>query len=282
MRAKKGAFHLGLLLGKGFKNLTLALQRYWLLPDNPWGVGPGVEVTAEGDDETKAWKGTRVSRQEVLFNAGDSRAVPLANNQMQTPAEVGACTQCWQRGFRLDVCGCKGTYYLSAPSRLEAGRDKVRLLKECDESFAGAPADMRAILLAPMAPQLKKHSEVVKIGRAAEGDSRLHTNPKHKCKAGYHRRDALATHYNGVWDSARQFFTCTSHEVMNLMRNMFELMGVIGKAAFTGKRKRMENHLKRLEYMGASTKAAWETTQKQTAKKGKSSKKRYVLYFYYI
>lgn len=273
MRTKKGAFHLGLLLGRGFKNLTLALTRYWELPDNPWGDGTA-GVKTESSSQT-TWKGTRVSKQSVLFNAGDSRALPLANCQMQTSVR-GSCTQCWQRGYRLDVSGSKGTYYFAAPSRLERGKLKDTTLTECRASFANAPVALRDIVLSRFAPALKRHDEVVTIGLAAEQDKRLHSNSAHKCKDGYHRRDAFITGYAGNWDSARQFFSCTSHEVMNIMRNLFEVVGVCGKAAFTGKRKRVEQYLGRLEYIGAEAKERWagqQATKRATAK-AKAAKKK--------
>jgi hypothetical protein len=43
VRGKRGAYALSILLPDGFRNLSLALVRYFALPDNPWGErGPPV------------------------------------------------------------------------------------------------------------------------------------------------------------------------------------------------------------------------------------------------
>jgi hypothetical protein len=44
---------------------------------------------------------TVVSRAYILYATADIRAFPKINKQMQAPAIVGACDQCWQEGSRL-------------------------------------------------------------------------------------------------------------------------------------------------------------------------------------
>jgi hypothetical protein len=137
-------------------------------------------------------------------------------------------------------------------------------------SFALAPESIRDIVFAKRPPAVKLEAEIAVISLAAELDTRSHNNPKHACKAGYHRRDPFQRYYPGVWSSARQFFNCLAHTVANDVGYIFSMLGKVGDHAFVLKRRRMERSLGRLEYIGAAAKSEWEARRETAAKANRS------------
>jgi hypothetical protein len=152
-------------------------------------------------------------------------------------------------------------------------RKQKILVAELAASFKDAPAELRDIIASTHIPAMKTHDAIVKLGKAAEADKRLHSNPKHACKQGYHRRGVFTKHYPGYWDAARCFFACTSHSIKNVVYNIFSLVAGTGQVAFTDKRKRIEEALGRLEYLGGGVKAVWEA-QRQTKQSTKRAASR--------
>lgn len=195
----------------------------------------------------------------MLFNVGDTRATPMANEQRQTSV-IGACTHCWAMGYRcacsVDPAAQAGgyTFYVTAFSRLEAvEQERLRPLYEA--SFGRVPQAFRDLIFRTSEPPLKTHAEIVAAGLAAE------KKPSAARTTGYNARDAFATHYPGVWDSSRQFMNCTAHAVGNLVGSLFGCVGRVGASRFTTKRKAVESRLGRLEYLAGTRKAEWEAEQ---------------------
>jgi hypothetical protein len=135
---------------------------------------------------------------------------------------------------------------------------QTKLSAELTASFEKAPAELRAMITSRRRPLMKTHADIEQKGKAAEADPRLHSNPNHACKQGYHRRGVFTKHYPGYWDAARCFFACTSHSLKNVVYNIFSLVAGTGKVAFTDKRKRIEAALGRIEYLGGGVKSIWE------------------------
>jgi hypothetical protein len=170
---------------------------------------------------------------------------------MQT-SKVGACAHCW-------VCGVFASagvmLWMAALCRCDRDKRK-RVLPEAKASFASAPDALQQAVLSPVAPAEKNQEDIVRIGLAAERDTRNHNNPLHKCKEGYHERDPFTRYYPGWFDPSRCFFNCTAHEVGNIMENLFGTLG-----GFDMKRRKVEVMLGRIDYIGGQAKAAWEREQ---------------------
>ena len=138
VRSKPGAYQLMMLLGKRFKNLPLALERYFSLPDNHWGADDPVVLPATEHRPAMS------SVQELVINAGDTRATPLANCQTQT-CKCGACTHCWVRGALVEASGTRGIFYFAAYSRC-SDEKREELRGEMQASFGKVhPAVRRGV-----------------------------------------------------------------------------------------------------------------------------------------
>ena len=84
------------------------------------------------------------SVQELVINAGDTRATPLANCQTQT-CKCGACTHCWVRGALVEASGTRGIFYFAAYSRC-SDEKREELRGEMQASFGKVhPAVRRGV-----------------------------------------------------------------------------------------------------------------------------------------
>jgi hypothetical protein len=203
--------------------------------------------------------------------------VPYCNCQCQTSL-VGACTHCWIRGITVQTPGgkTKATLWYAALSRCTEEQQR-KLLPELKKSFRHAPKNLQDAVMRLVAPRPKNHLDNQRRGKAAEEDK--HCLPegathasRDKRNGGFHRRDVLSSDaYSGEWDSSKQFMNCTSHAVMNVMKDLFELIGAVGNMAFSRKRRGLEAYLGRLEYIGGDAKARWDVEQanKEEAARGK-------------
>jgi hypothetical protein len=140
-----------------------------------------------------------------------------------------------------------------------------------DASFRNAPQEFRTMILSTRAPAKKTHDDIVRLGKAAEADKRLHSNPKHACKEGYHRRGVFTKYYPGEWDASTGFFACTAHALKNAVYAVFSLIAGAGKLAFTEKRKRIEGYLGRLEYLSDGVKDMWDKRERERAASRKTA-----------
>ena len=212
------------------------------------------------------------TRNIILVDAADSRAMPYANEQMQSPALNGACTHCWSVGCMVQP---GNTFYVNALARITDKHERGHIVKEALASFKHAPTDLKELLFAKIGPAEKEHSEILGVGKAAERDPHGVSYKNHKRKDGYIRRDAFATHYPGEWDSARQFMTCTSHQIGNTGAGLFGLVMNRGDGAFDVKRRRLEADLGRIEYLAPGVREAIEQARALAAikKKGKAASK---------
>jgi hypothetical protein len=227
-RAMTGAMHLGMLLPPGVKNLSLLLP-YFLSSfmgaagcQLKGGRGVLVPPLAEGGQATRVFA-------EIVAVSNDTRATPMANCMRQAPALVGASTHSWLEGQYFKGCGA--TYYVQ---HIRFTPERSPLRRRWKEAFGGAPA------LLPvgdqLTPRLKTHAAVVAAGQRGADEKRRRGATTHAAKlSGYYDVDAFARHYPG-WDSARRFFDCSAHTLLNCMRDTFMFMGDCKKMKFNTKR----------------------------------------------
>jgi hypothetical protein len=302
---RPGGYYLLMVLPPGFKNLAMALEAYWKLSDNPWGdhrpvphaptpppagarkqqrraarfvANPSLAEWSpeEGDTSDEASHRHATAEQKrtgvptcsvcaACFNAADTRALPMGNRQTQS-CKRGCCHMCWCLGFHVKGSDTKSILYLNAFARVS--REKQRaLMPAMQQSWGRAPEGLRAIIFAKEPPKRKTHKAIMAVGQAAEQDTRAHNNPDHASHAGYHARDPYSKFYQGWWDASECFFTCTAHEVGNLLSSVFMCVFNVGTVAFTSKRKSIEKALGRLDHLGRGAKAAWEAEEARRAEK---------------
>lgn len=160
LRRRPGALHMPFLLPHGFKNVSLVMKH--VLAEGAIG-GEGVRV-----DPTEGYPFSRISKQHIVFFSGDTRALPLANCQRQSPAVIGACNKCWAIGVHLttlaeasvgtkrraleegsrdilETTRTNATLYLNMFSRLPPATQQ-RYRKELIESFQRAPDDVQKVI----------------------------------------------------------------------------------------------------------------------------------------
>lgn len=164
MRTKPGASHLAFLLPDGFKSIAQVMPHFIA---SSTIAGDGVEIPP-----TVAYPHTRRSKQHILFFTGDTRAIPLANCQRQTPATIGACNHCWAGGVHVSARGkfnrnlnrersrdvprvavddlesarTNMTIYLNLLAFL-GPRERREFQDEITESFKNAPRDVKEVRL---------------------------------------------------------------------------------------------------------------------------------------
>jgi hypothetical protein len=121
LRNKRGAYFILMLLPQGFKNLSLALEVYFALPDNPWGEDNGTPVhwvPEEGEEDDRVQLQGQTSTCIPIMDSADTRALPAGSCAMQSSTR-GSCAHCWCLGASVSNADGKGMYYLSAFSRCD-------------------------------------------------------------------------------------------------------------------------------------------------------------------
>lgn len=99
------------------------------MPDNGFANGGKVEVAAT---EGCGWKGVRTSAQEILFAAGDTRALPKLNLQLDN-----TCTHCEVRSVHVRDTRTHNNFVTAGLTRVQDDDVRDELEASLNAQYAG-------------------------------------------------------------------------------------------------------------------------------------------------
>ena len=174
----------------------------------------------------------RCCRVMWLMLTNDSRGMPACNLMSPSPARVGACSRCDQPGYHL----AHRTVYLGSCRHLPLQHP---LREEYRKQFRFHPLAKQ--YHNKRRPRAKTKERQRERGELVEASTLALSNPRHPWKQlGCHGVDAwtLTLGPECNWDSCLMNFFCIAHIVMNLVKDLFKMLGGVKKGAYSKGRQR--------------------------------------------